>query len=312
MRMLVLGAGAVGGYYGGRLLESGQDVTFLVRPRRAAQLADRGLSIHSPHGDFHRAEPPTVLADCVRGPFDVVFIGCKAYDLPGAIEAIAPAVGDHTAVVPMLNGWKHLQILDDRFGPAKILGGRCFISSRLAEDGSIDHLSDPHELSFGARSVDQSDVAERILDATSSAKFLARKSDQILLDMWEKWVFLATLAGMTCLNRASIGDIASAGGSDLVKRLFEECCSIARDSGWEIRPGWIERSLSILTDPHSTMTASMLSDLEKGFQTEADHVLGDLLHRCDPARPASLLRIAHIALKAQEARQLRQAPPQDR
>lgn len=305
MRILMLGAGAVGGYFGGRMAEAGRNVTFLVRPRRAAQLAEDGLTIRSRHGNFSLASPPCLLAEEVSDPFDVVFVSCKAYDLDEAIEAIFPAVGDVTAIVPMLNGWKHLETLDNRFGPSKVLGGRCFISSRLGPDGAIDHLGDPHELTFGTRSDDQAALADRVAQATQGANFLARRSQQIHLDMWEKWVFLAALAGMTCLARASIGDIVAAGGADLAERLYSECQQIARDAGWEIRPGWTERSIAILTDLQSSMTASMLGDLEHGARTEADHVLGDLLRRSKDDNPVSLLRTAYVSLKAQQVKRSR-------
>src|SRR5688572_19463643 len=131
MRFLVVGAGATGGYFGGRLLEVGRDVTFLVRPARAERLAAAGLVITSPAGDVAVLPPPTVLAANLRTPFDVVILACKAYDLEGAIASFAPAVGPNTAVVPLLNGMRHLDALDARFGADRVLGGSCFISAKL-------------------------------------------------------------------------------------------------------------------------------------------------------------------------------------
>jgi 2-dehydropantoate 2-reductase len=151
MRFLVVGAGATGGYFGGRLFEAGRDVTFLVRPSRAARLAATGLSITSPAGNVHLTSPPTVLAADLREPFDVVILSCKAYDLDGAMESIAPAVGPGTAIIPLLNGMRHLETLDARFGPERVLGGSCFISVKLDEAGRIAHVSDVHRLVFGER-----------------------------------------------------------------------------------------------------------------------------------------------------------------
>src|SRR5262245_59741067 len=227
MRFLVVGAGATGGYFGGRLLEAGGEVTFLVRPRRAEQLAATGLTITSPAGNVILRSPPTVLAAELRTPFDAVILSCKAYDLAGAIESFAPAVGPDTAVVPLLNGMRHLDALDARFGADRVLDGSCHISAKLGEGGQIAHVSDIHRLTFGERSGGGSARANALAAAMVGVKFEAVASDNIMLVMWEKWVFLAALAGLTCLTRAAVGDIALAGGTDLAAALLEECRAIA-------------------------------------------------------------------------------------
>src|SRR6201994_2592603 len=122
MRTLVVGAGAIGGYFGGRMLQSGRDVTFLVRPKRASELASAGLVIKSPNGDVTLKNPPTVQADSIKDKFDVVVLSCKAYDLEDAINSFAPAVGPQTAIIPLLNGMLHLDILDKEFGKERVLG----------------------------------------------------------------------------------------------------------------------------------------------------------------------------------------------
>lgn len=306
MRILVIGAGAVGGYFGGRLLEKGRDVTFLVRPKRAEQLARTGLEIRSQAGDVRLPAPPTVRADELREPFDLILLSCKSYDLAGAIDGFAPAVGPRTAIIPLLNGMGHLEVLDARFGPGPVLGGRCFISARLDEEGRILHLSDSHELVFGARSEGQAPLAEAAAEALPGAGFDARATDQIILEMWEKWVFLATLAGTTCLMRAAIGDIVAAGGQDLSLAMLEECRAIAEGAGFSPRPEALERARKVLTATGSAISASMLGDVERGSRTEADHVLGDLFRRGPGADRTPLLRIAYTALKAHEARQSRE------
>jgi 2-dehydropantoate 2-reductase len=317
MRILVVGAGAIGGYFGGRLLEAGRDVTFLVRPARAARLAETGLSIRSAFGDFNRPSPPTITADAIRRPFEVVLVGCKSYDLDGAIADFAPAVGAETAVVPLLNGMRHLDVLDARFGADRILGGLCLISTKLDDAGRIAHLSDVHRLAFGARSPVQAKRVEAIADAFAGATFESRACDDVILEMWEKWVFLASLAGITCLMRASIGDVAAVGGADLADALLEECRAVAEANGRFPRPTAVEAARARLTAPGSHLAASMLIDLERGGPTEADHVLGDLLHRrpAPPSPDRSLLRIAYTALKAQEVRVARESglvPPPNR
>jgi 2-dehydropantoate 2-reductase len=304
MRILVVGAGAIGGYFGGRLLEAGRDVVFLARPARAARLAESGLSIRSPAGDVDLPAPPTVAAGAIEGPFDLVLASFKAYDLDAAIDDFAPAVGPETFVLPLLNGLRHLDVLDARFGMDRVLGGLCLISSKVDDAGRIAHLSEVHELVFGARVPAQAGRVGAIADALAGATFASRASDDVLLEMWEKWVFLAALAGITCLMRAAVGDVASVGGADLASALLQECRAVAESNGRAPRPTPLETARGRLTSLGSTLVASMLTDLERGGRTEADHVLGDLLHRRPPSPPPdlSLLRIAYTALKAQEAR----------
>jgi 2-dehydropantoate 2-reductase len=307
MRILVVGAGAIGGYYGGRLLAAGRDVTFLVRPGRAARLAATGLTIRSAFGDANLPPPPMILAGQLK-PFDVVLLSCKAYDLDAAIADFAPAVGPNTAVLPLLNGMRHLEVLDERFGPPRVLGGTCFISTRLDDAGRILHFSDIHQVTFGERDGSLSPRALAIAAEMNGALFESRLSREIIHEMWEKWVFLASLAGITCLMRAAIGDIAKADGADLSMALLEECRAIAASAGHPPRDDYLDKARTRLTAPGSPITASMLGDIERGGRTEADHILGDLLRRRvdAPAPDHSLLRIAHTALKAYEARQARE------
>lgn len=305
MRILVVGAGGIGGYYGGRMLEAGRDVTFLVRPRRAAKLKADGLPIRSPAGDVDLASPPAVTAEELKGrePFDLVILTCKAYDLPGVMDDVSPAVGPGTLILPTLNGMRHLDALDARFGPDAVLGGYCLISVRLDDEGQIAHLSDVHRLVFGARRPEHAGAVRSVAKALDGVKFEPVASDDVVLAMWEKWVFLATLAGVTCLMRAAIGEVVHAGGTDLIRAMLEECRTIAEAHGQAPREGFLEMSRKRLTDPDSTLTASMLADLERGGPTEADHILGDLLRRGEAVGVQSpLLRTAAVALRSQEAR----------
>jgi 2-dehydropantoate 2-reductase len=216
------------------------------------------------------------------------------------MDALAPSVGPETIVVPLLNGMRHLDELDARFGPGRIFGGRCLISARLAENGHVEHLSDINEITFGGRSAEQNNRLAAVAEALGGARFDARASNQILLEMWEKWIFIATLAGVSCLMRASIGDVVEAGGSDLAVELLEECRSIAEGEGHAPREAFVEWAKGRLTEPGSSLKASMLGDLERGSRTEADHILGDLLRRGVRQGPSSLLKAAYTALKAQE------------
>ncbi len=305
MRILVVGAGAVGGYFGGRLLQAGRDVTFLVRPRRAAALAERGLTIQSRFGDFHRPAPPLVLEEDLAEPFDLVILSCKAYDLDGAMRSFAPAVGARTSILPLLNGMRHLDGLTDRFGGERVLGGLCVISATLGPNGGIVHLNDLHSLTFGELDGSRSKRIEAVAAELLGAGFEARLSEEIRLDMWEKWIFIAAAAGITSLMRAAIGDIVAAGASDLATGLLEECVVIAASQGFPPRPAFLERTRPIFAVPGSPLTASMLRDIEGGLQIEGEQILGDLLRRAATPDDRSLLRIAYAHVRAYEARRAR-------
>ena len=279
MRTLVVGAGAIGGYFGGRLLEINRDVTFLVRPQRAAELA-RGLTIHSRFGDVTISKPQTVLADKLRDHFDLVLLTCKAYDLDSAIADFASAVGPRTAILPLLNGMRHLDVLDQRFGAERVLGGQCLIAVALNQQREIAHLNDTHDFSFGERSGAMSDRVQAIAGLLDGARFNAHASAQILQEMWEKWVFLASAAGSSCLMRASVGDIcASPGGTEFVLKIIDECRSVAAAEGYPPRDASLQRIRAMLTAAGSTLTPSMLRDIERNAPIEAGHIVGDLLQR---------------------------------
>jgi len=307
MRYLVVGAGALGGYFGGRLMEAGHDVTFLLRPGRAKALQATGLVVKSRFGDLALPAPPFVLAPDIASTYDVVVIGCKAYDLAETMESFAPAVGPETAILPMLNGMKHIGELAQRFGKERVLGGLCMISATLDATGAVQHLNDLHGLVFGELDGSTSARVAAIEADFATTKFDGTASPHILLEMWEKWVFIASAAGITCLMRATIGDIVAGGGAPFALALIDECRAIAAANDFEPRSGTIERARGALTAAGSPISASMLKDMEKGGPVEADHVLGDLIAHDKHADPSgvSILRVAYAHLKAYEARRAR-------
>jgi 2-dehydropantoate 2-reductase len=307
MRILVVGAGSIGGYFGGRLLEAGRDVTFLVRPRRAEELARTGLSIRSAFGDVSIAKPPTIEAEAIGEAYDLVLLSCKAYDLEGAIESFRPAVGANTMILPLLNGLRHLDTLQTNFGDPAVLGGWCMISVTLGADGTIVHLNDTHGISFGERDGSESERVRSIAETFSAAKFESRSSNAILQEMWQKWTFIATGAGITCLMRATIGDIVEAGAASYAATLLDEAATIAKLEGYPIPIATLEQSRATFTTPGSLLTASMLRDIERGARTEADHVIGDLLRRGEERdRVFPLLRAVYAHLRAYEGRRTRE------
>ncbi|MDR2710254.1 MAG: ketopantoate reductase family protein [Burkholderiales bacterium] len=315
MRILIVGAGAIGGYFGARLLEAGRDVTFLVRPSRAAALAQHGLIVRSPRGDVNLSHPPCVVTGQLKTTFDAILLSCKAYDLPDAIEAIAPAVSAQTMIVPLLNGMQHLDALAARFDKANLLGGLCFISVDRDEQGAVIHYNNTDTLMFGELDGSASERAQQLaavlMDAGFDARLSASPNPNILHEMWEKWVFIAAAAGMTCLMRSAVGDYVAAGGAELAQRLIDECYAIAAHNGHPAREPAVTRAQKMLAAEGSPFMASMLRDVERGAPTEAEHLLGDLWRRRPPQNGAtmiderSVLYLAYTHLKAYEARRLR-------
>jgi 2-dehydropantoate 2-reductase len=298
MRVLVIGAGALGGYYGACLVRAGADVTFLVRSGRAEQLRRDGLRIVSPHGDF-ALQPKLMMANDLREPFDVVLVGVKSYSLDDAMSQFAPAVGPNTMILPILNGLKHIDALTARFGAAQVLGGLANVSAGLDADGRVVQFMANQTIVFGEI---EGSFSERVLALQSLLQIPGidvRASESIMQDMWEKFVQLSTLAGITCLMRASIGDILTVPkGEESIFRLFAECCAVATASGFEPRAPFIEFDRNLFTTANSPLKASMLRDIERGSATEAEHILGDMANR---ARALSIdtpllnLARAHVA-----------------
>jgi 2-dehydropantoate 2-reductase len=305
MRILVLGAGGTGGYFGGRLAQAGVDVTFLVRPARAAQLDREGLVIRSPLGDatfpVAHVTAEALPARAEEQPFDLVILSCKAYDLDSAIEAIAPAVSSRTTVLPILNGLRHYTALDARFGRDAVLGGLCFISATKAADGAVLHLAPPAKLTFGER--DNTGSSARVLALAAACVQAGVEhvaSDAIGQEQWIKYTFLTTLAASTCLMRADVGTIVSTDdGAAIVRGLYDECLAVADAAGEPIPDKARQIALTATTQAGSTFKASMLRDLEAGQQVEAAQIVGDMLAKARAAgQAAPLLAVAYSHLQA--------------
>ena len=303
MRLLVLGAGGIGGYFGGRLAEAGADVTFLVRPRRREQIMRDGLRIESPLGDA-KLDVKTVLAGDLLPGYDAILFTCKAYDLDSAMEAIAPAVNERCVVIPMLNGLAHYDRLDARFGKQNVMGGTCQINATLRRDGVVVHGDPLQRLLFGERDKSKSARSQAFANTIAQSKIDWKQSDDIEQDLWEKIVFLSALAAATCLFRANVREIiASPGGKEAMERVLAANVAIATREGHAPRPQAIEPMRKRLTDPEGLWSASMLRDLEGGGEVEADHVVGWMLERARRhGVDDTVLSMAYTHLKAYEAR----------
>jgi 2-dehydropantoate 2-reductase len=305
MKILVVGAGAVGGFFGAGLLAAGRSVTFLVRARRAEQLRRTGLVVRNPEGDLKIALPPTIEAGQLDRSYDLILLSCKAYDLQACIADFAPGMHEQTLVLPLLNGMSHMDVLDAQFGNARVLGGLARISTTLDAEGLIHQMGDFRALVFGNRGATDAERFAQVVADLHVPGFTAQSSASIVRDMWEKWVFIASAAALTSFMRATIGDIIAAGAADFATGLLRECAAIAVENGYEPSQQSIDFALSLLTAAGSPFTASMFRDIENHSRIEAKHIVGDLLLRSKTARP--LLKVAYAHLRTYEVRREREA-----
>jgi 2-dehydropantoate 2-reductase len=304
MRFLVLGAGAIGGYFGGKLQKGGADVTFLVRPKRAGQLTDRGLVLKAQDGEF-RAPVKTVLAGQVAGPYDVVLLCCKGYDLDDAIAAIAPAMGPASVILPFLNGIRHISILSDRFGRARVLGGLTAVNAEATSDGDV--VQSPVKIdmtAFGELSGERSARCADIEKAFAAAGLPGGVTADIIAFMWAKLFAFASIAAVATLTRARAGVIAaSATGASLVSATIEECGRVVTAEGYPPPGETAEIVRGLYAQPRSQYRPSILVDIEHCRPTEGEHTIGDLVDRAvRRGVPVPILTAARCNLQVYELR----------
>lgn len=279
MRILVVGAGATGGYFGARLAQAGQDVTFLLREKRALAVQRDGLTVHSPHGDFH-FQPSVVQASQLTGPYDLILLTVKSFGLEAAIKDIAPVVGEDTMILPVLNGMKHIETLSQRFGEHALLGGLCKINATLDADGHIHQMTPMHQIYYGELSGEKTARIQRVDQAFKEAGFDAFLSETIMTDLWEKWLLLCSFGAITCTMHGNIGQVASApGGTEFATGIVNEALTTMKAFGYAERAAAVAKVKEAVTDKHSEQTSSMYRDMTQGNPVEADQIVGDLVER---------------------------------
>ncbi|WP_077213625.1 2-dehydropantoate 2-reductase [Bacillus dakarensis] len=277
MRILVVGAGAVGGYFGGRLLEKGEDVTFLVRENRQKQLKENGLVIDSVHGNISFS-PKMITSNEKVNPFDVIILSTKAYHLESAIEDISPFAGEHTIILPLLNGISHIEVLIQKFGEERVLGGLCFIETTLDSNGKVIQTSSSHDLVFGERSGEETSRIQELKRTFSNTKANFKYSDKIMQEMWNKYLFISVMSGATTLMRTPIGPIRETEeGEKMLRRIINEVVTIMQKIGAPISEEMKETQLEKINAIGYEMKSSMQRDMEKGMPVEADHFFQYLL-----------------------------------
>jgi 2-dehydropantoate 2-reductase len=302
MTILVVGAGATGGYFGARLAQAGRDVTFLVRPRRAEQLRERGLRIVGPGAGADAGQelrPKLVMAGELTAPADIVLLSVKATALDHAIADFAPAVGPQTAVVPFLNGMAHLAVLSERFGESAVLGGVVVIVTQLNDEGDIVQLRPQASLTIGAQDGKRTTRLQAAYDELSGAGFDTSISDEIIARMWQKWVFIATIGAMTSLMRGTVGDIVAVpGGRDLGPAILAEASAVSAAAGYPVPADAIDSTTRMITQAGSAADSSLSRDVAERRPAEVEEVLADLARRgADHGIKTPLLDLATMQLR---------------
>lgn len=278
MRILIVGAGATGGYFGARLAQAGRDVTFLVRERRFRQLSENGLVLRTPQG-IEKLQPQLAQAGSLHGSYDLIILTVKSFTLAQAIEDIAPAVGEQTLIMPILNGMRHFDTLRDRFGD-KVIGGLVKINATLGEQGEVVRMTSLHQIYYGALNGHNDARLQRVDEALRAASVDTIFSDNIIGELWEKWLLLSTLGAVCCLARGDTQQALTAdGGEALLRGLFSEVLATITADGYQPRPAVTAKILELLSNPATPMTSSMYRDLSQGFDIEAEQVIGDLVKR---------------------------------
>ncbi|OWS73164.1 2-dehydropantoate 2-reductase [Pantoea sp. VS1] len=297
MRILIVGAGATGGYFGARLAQAGRDVTFLVRERRQQQLQQTGLVLQTPEGSTV-LQPQLALAATLTGDYDLIILTVKSFALEQAIEDIAPAVGPQTLIMPILNGMRHIDTLRARFGD-KVIGGLCKIHATLGEHGEVMQLSPLHVLYYGALDGNNDARLARVDAALRDAQFDSVFADNIISELWEKWLLLSTLGAVCCVARGNTQHILrSVGGEALLQGIFAEVLAVITADGYQQRPAVTAKIYETLNNPDAAMTSSMYRDLTQGYDIEADQIIGDLLVRgARHAVAAPLLNAVYVNLQ---------------
>ena len=306
MKALILGAGAVGGYWGARLTQAGTDVTFLLREKRAEKVKKEGLVVKSPKGDA-TVPVKVVTKGSEGGSYDIVILACKAYDLGSAMESIAPAIGKHTTIVPMLNGHAHFAKLDAKFGAAHVAGGLARIAGMLGPNGEIMH-SGSSGVSFGERESVPARASLVALDAAcKKAGIEGGLNANINQDLWDKWIMLGSIASMCSAMRGTVGDIMETeDGLAIMTEIFDECCQVAKAEGYAPNDKVRANVQAALTGKGSKAVASILGDIEKGGPVEGHQIVGDMLGRARKhGIAAPNLRFACAHLQTYEARRAR-------
>ena len=280
MRIAVMAAGAVGGYFGARLVQGGHEVAFVARGRQLEALRGRGLRVESPLGDVHLADVQVTDDPARIGAVDLVLFSVKLWDTLEAAQAVKPLLGADTAVVSFQNGVVKDDILRQALGAGHVIGGLCYIAATIAEPGLIRHSGTLQKLVFGEYDGSLSPRVRQFRDACAGSGIDTEVSSQIEQAIWEKFVFLVGLSGTTSLARTPIGPIRSHPRSrSFLHDVMEEVVQVARAQKVPLPPDYADQRLAFTDTVPAGMTSSMHHDLEQGNRLEVPWLSGDVAGR---------------------------------
>ncbi len=297
MKILILGAGAIGGFFGAHLMKSGANVSFLVREKRKDELKKSGINIFSINGEL-KVNPKLLDKNLSGQHFDVIILTNKSYDLIESIREIKPYV-NKTVIIPLLNGMAHYEILDKEFGKEKIFGGTAYISTAMNNYGSIQQITSRASIKFGPRTQKNINIANEFYEICKETEFECDFSDHIELDLWRKYVLIGATAASTVLFQKPLGEIsATTYGKSLIIEIHEECKKIVLSKGYDIGIEATNYNLKLITDKGSLLKASMLRDFESGKKTECEHILGYLIELAKRNNvQCNLIKAAHTRIQ---------------
>jgi 2-dehydropantoate 2-reductase len=298
MKIAAIGAGGVGGYFGMRLLQAGNEVSFLARGKHLAAIRKDGLRVDSPHGNAH-AKVPVFERPSEIGPVDVVMFAVKLWDTDAAAESIKPLLAGGGVVIPFQNGVESIERLRAILPKEQVLGGSAYIASRISAPGVIEHIGQMARLQFGPLLASQRPVAERFLAACQAAKLNAEISDDIVRSNWEKFVFLVALSTATAASRAPLGVVRA--DPDLrwmFEQAMRETWALGRARGVKLADDFVEARLKFAETLPAEMKASMAHDLDNGGKLEAPWLCGAVARMAaESGVAAPVNRAVYAALK---------------
>ncbi|MDC3416160.1 ketopantoate reductase family protein [Aquibacillus salsiterrae] len=278
MKIVVVGAGAVGAYFGARLEQVGEDVTFLVREKRASQLSRQGLIITSVEGNYAIKEPKVVTSPNDIDEVDLVLFGVKGYHLENSIAQLKTLVNKGAKILPLLNGMEHISILQEKLGQEAVLGGLCFIISTLNSDGDVVHSSSFHDLRLGPLHPSQKEICNKFAESAHNANMNVVVSDDVVLEMWNKYMFITAFSGITTATNLAIGEIRRNPATlEIANKVLIEMQQLANAYDIPLTSKHVGKAMSNLASLADEATSSMHQDRRKGGQLEVEHIHGGAL-----------------------------------
>ena len=271
MRIAIYGAGGLGGYYGARLACAGNHVAFIARGAHLAAIRERGLQVRSPLGDMHLPEPVATDNPAGVGPVDLVLVAVKTWQIPDVAAAMGPLLGEHTVVLPFLNGVEASDELASVVGSGRVLGGLSKVFSKIESPGVIHHFTSNAFVEFGELDGSGSERVQSLLEVFSTAGIDAAASPAIRVELWKKLLLVSSWAGLGALARSPMGELrADSGVRALIDRSMDEGLAVARATGHDVDRGYKDEMWAFYCAMPAEATASMQRDILQGRPSELD------------------------------------------